>query len=101
VKVRVLAEAEAEIDAARQYLNAESPNLGSRFVDEVEHALESIAARPLSFGSMETLPSGQPFRRALLPSFPYAVVFELISDIPTVIAVAHCSREPNYWLGRS
>ncbi len=39
-------------------------------------------------------------RRALLPRFPYALVFlELQTEI-RVLAVAHAKRHPDYWLNR-
>ena len=37
---------------------------------------------------------------ALLSVFRYAVVFELVEDETIVVALAHTSRAPNYWLGR-
>jgi plasmid stabilization system protein ParE len=100
VILRVLAAAEAEIDSARQYLNEQSPGLGARFLDELADALHAIASRPLSFAKLETLPDNQPYRRALLATFRYAVVFEMLDSEILVVAVAHASREPNYWLGR-
>jgi plasmid stabilization system protein ParE len=98
--LRILAEAEAEVDSARQYLNQRSPELAARFLDEFADALDAIAPRPLSFAKLETLPSDQPYRRALLASFRYAVVFEVLQSEIVVVAVAHASREPNYWFGR-
>jgi plasmid stabilization system protein ParE len=62
--------------------------------------LDAIALRPLSFAKLETLPGDQPYRRALLTTFRYAVIFEIIEDGIVVLAVVHASREPNYWLGR-
>lgn len=98
--LRILAEAEAEIDSARTYLNEQSPGLGGRFLDELTEALDAITSRPFSFGKVETLPDDQPYRRALLTTFRYAVVFEVLEAEIVVVAVAHTSRGPNYWLGR-
>jgi plasmid stabilization system protein ParE len=100
VILRILTEAETEIDSARQYLNAQSPGLGSRFLDELADALAAIGSRPLSFAKLETLPDDQLYRRALFTTFRYAVVFEMLESEILVVAVAHSSREPNYWLGR-
>jgi toxin ParE2 len=100
VTLRILAEAEVEIDAARQYLDAQSSELGGRFLDELADTLDAIASRPLSFANVETLPPDQPYRRALLATFRYAVVFEVLDSEIVVVAVAHASREPSYWLGR-
>ena len=98
--LRILADAEAEIDSARQYLNERSPGFGGRFLDELAESFDAIASRPLSFAKLETLPPDQPYRRALLATFRYAVVFEVLESETIVVAVAHASREPNYWLGR-
>jgi len=101
VNLRILAEAEAEIDSARQYLNQQSIGLGGRFLDELAEVLDAIDSRPLSFAKLETLPADQPYRRALLTTFRYAVVFEVLEEETVIVAVAHTSREPNYWLGRA
>ena len=98
--LRVLAEAEVEIDAARQYLNTQLPGLGERFLDELTEAIDAIASRPLRFAKLETLPGDHPYRRALLATFRYAVVFEVLDNEIVVVAAAHTSRGPNYWLGR-
>ncbi len=71
--VVILAEAEAEIDSARRYLSEQSIGLGNRFLDERSEALDAIASRPESFAKLETLSVDQPYRRALLPTFRYAV----------------------------
>jgi plasmid stabilization system protein ParE len=98
--LRILAEAEAEIEAARRYLNRQSLELGGRFLDDLAERLAAIAEDPLRFPNLETLPGDQPYRRALLTLFRYAVVFEVLDNTIAVVAVAHTSRLPNYWLGR-
>jgi len=47
---------------------------------------------------METLPDDEPYRRVLLRTFRYADIFEILADEILVVAVAHTSRRPNYWL---
>ena len=101
MNLHILAEAEEEIEEARKYLNRESHGLGRRFLDDLAARLATIAIDPLRFPKLETLPDDSPFRRALLHVFRYAVVFEIIDDTVLVVAVAHCSREPNYWIRRS
>ena len=41
-----------------------------------------------------------PVRRALVPGFPYALVFVVGEDAIEVLAVAHQHRMPGYWLYR-
>jgi plasmid stabilization system protein ParE len=100
VILQVLAEAEAEIEAARCCLNRQSRELGSRFLDDLAERLAAIEENSLRFPKLETLPSDQPYRRALLTAFRYAVVFEVLDNAIVVVAVAHTSRAPNYWLDR-
>jgi plasmid stabilization system protein ParE len=100
VILRILANAEAEIEAARRYLNRQSLELGGRFLDDLAERLAAIAEDPLRFPKLETLPDDQPYRRALLTVFRYAVVFEVLDKTIVVVALAHTSRAPNYWLGR-
>ena len=45
--LRILAEAEEEIDEARRYLNKQSPGLGGRFLDDLADVLDDVAAEPL------------------------------------------------------
>jgi plasmid stabilization system protein ParE len=100
VNLTILAEAEAELRSAFAYLNDQSTGLGVRFLDEVDDAFQAIRERPLSFAKLETLPADEPYRRALLPTFRYAIVFEVLDAEIVVVAVPHTSREPNYWLKR-
>jgi len=100
VILRILAEAEAEIEAGRCHLNMQSRALGSRFLDDLAERLAAIAENPLRFPKLETVPGDQPYRRALLTVFRYAVVFEVLDNVIVVVAVAHTSRAPNYWLDR-
>ena len=93
-------DAEEEIEEARKYLNRQSRGLGWRFLDDLEARLAEISADPLRFPKLETLPDDSPFRRIQLHVFRYIVVFEIIDDTVIVVAVAHCSRKPNYWIRR-
>ena len=69
-------------------------------MDDLAQTLSAIGESPYRFQKLETLPDEQPYRRALLTIFRYAVVFEVMADEITVVAVCHTSREPNYWLAR-
>jgi plasmid stabilization system protein ParE len=100
VNLQILIEAEEEIEKARKFLNRRSPGLGQRFLADLAESLSDIAADPQRFPKVETLPDDSPFRRDLLRVFRYAVVFEIVDDSILIIAVAHCSREPNYWIRR-
>ena len=100
MKLRLLAEAEAEIESARRYLNRQARELGTRFLDDLDLTLLDILERPASFSKLETLPDDEPYQRALLRIFRYAVIFEIHADEILIVAVVHTSRRPNYWLNR-
>lgn len=100
MKLRALAPAEAEITQAHDYLEAKLPSLGGRFLDDLTATLSEISRQPLRFQKLETLPPDQPYRRALLSIFRYAVIYEILSDEILIVAVCHTCRESNYWLTR-
>ena len=39
-------------------------------------------------------------RRCMARKFPYAVLYIIEPDYLLILAVMHCSREPNYWKNR-
>lgn len=100
MKLLIAAEAEVEIESARQYLNQTAPKLGERFLDELSDTLDQIRLAPDSFPLLETLPVKHSYRRALLKPFRYALIFEIHEDTLLVVALTHTSRRPNYWLSR-
>jgi len=52
-------------------------------------------------GAPQTFPIVLPGRRkALLNKFPYALVFEVKSDMVNIIAIAHAKRKTAYWRKR-
>lgn len=100
MKLRLLPLAEAEVESARRYLNRQSARLGDRFLDDLAYALDAIAESPLSFSKVETLHGQHPYRRILLGTFRYAVIYEVLANEVLILAIAHTSRRPNYWLRR-
>ena len=98
--VRLQPEAAAELAEAAAWYDAHQPGLGSRLLDEVEHLLRALDSRPSAFPRLiDTSPEFE-LRRALLPRFPFGVVFLQLAEEIRVVAVAHASREPGYWLHR-
>lgn len=94
VIVRPLAEADLE-DAARWY-EAERAGLSARLLSDVDQTFSRIAERPLQF----PLVAGD-LRRALLHTFPYAVYFRPSDDAIVVVALLHLRRNPKVWRGRA
>lgn len=97
MKTRFNPLAERELDEAYQYYEEQSPGLGERLLDEVEHALIFIRrhpeAAPRVLGSI---------RRLVLPRLPYSILYRPLKDGGLrILAVAHQKRNPRYWIGRT
>ncbi len=89
-KVRILEEASQEAIEAAAWYEYEQPGLGAEFFAAVDAAIDVIK---------EAGDTGA--RRLILERFPYDIVAIELPEEAIVIAVAHHSRKPGYWLGRS
>jgi toxin ParE1/3/4 len=101
VKLRVLAEAEAELHEAVRYYEDRQTGLGEDFYQRVVTCMDSIRENPLRFPMYEGLGRTIEYRRARVERFPYIVLYKVIADATVVIAVAHTSRRPGYWQDRA
>lgn len=88
--------AEDEFAEAIAYYDARSRGLGDRFAEAVESQLRKICDLPKAAAEID-----QGFRRRLVPNYPYSVIYEIIGEQIVIHAVAHQSRRPGYWRGRS
>ncbi len=89
-------EAAAEYDAAFEWYLERSQESAARFDQEVHRALTQIVSAPRSWA-----PGIKNTRRFLVRRFPFVVVYrELTPNRLQVLAFAHCSRNPEYWMGR-
>lgn len=98
--VRLSEEAIAELLEAAVWYRARRPGLESEFLAEVDHVLPLIGTSPVAFPRLLDLPEDLQIRRALLPRFPYAVIFMDLGEHVRVLGVAHAKRQPGDWLGR-
>jgi len=85
-------DARAEFLKAVEYYEECRKGLGRRFRDSVETQLEQIREMPFLYRVLHP-----PFRRCLLQTFPYSIIFSIEPDSIVIIAVAHAKREPDYW----
>lgn len=83
------------IDATRWYLDEGGPTVAEQFEAAIERALRLLDLMP-QLGS----PSFPGVRTWALKRFPYTLVYRVQGEVIAVIAVAHQSREPGYWVGR-
>ncbi|MGB0220833.1 MAG: type II toxin-antitoxin system RelE/ParE family toxin [Sinimarinibacterium flocculans] len=93
--VRLLEPAQAELDDAIRWYDAQAPGLGSAFLVEILDAFRLIESHPQAWH-----PLSANTRRCRLRRFPYGVVYTDVEGDILVVAIAHLHRHPNYWHDR-
>lgn len=88
-------------EAQREFLDAISeyekilPGLGRRFKEEMDRSLSWITDQPELYH-----PRPGSHRRINLRVFPYYIAYVVRRQTLWVLAVAHASRKPLYWISR-
>lgn len=94
--VKILDEAQQDLETAVDYYNEESPGLGYEFADEFYHTIDRIADNPDAWH-----PISKRTRRCLTHRFPFAVIYQKRETILLILAVMHLRRHPDFWKGRT
>lgn len=82
------------VEATQWYLDEGGAALAARFERDITRAIQLLALMP-GIGS----PNYHGVRTWPLKDFPYTLVYRMVDDSLTVVAVAHQSRKPGYWVG--
>jgi hypothetical protein len=77
------------------YLELRAKGLGRRLLREVTRAETMIAEFPES--GDEILPR---IRKQVLQKFRFSLIYAMEEGEPLILALAHHSRRPGYWIGR-
>jgi len=93
--VAFLAEARIEFLDVVSHYECARPGLGQRFKDEVDRNVLWIADHP----ELCRLRRGG-YRRVNLRTFPYYIPYVVRSGTLWILALAHGSRKPDYWIQR-
>jgi len=88
-------EARIEFIDAIAYYERCRDGLGLRFSREIYAAINRIMPDPRAWPKISANT-----RRCLARRFPYGIIYEVREDDILIIAVAHLSREPFYWIDR-
>lgn len=88
--------AEIEFAEAAVYYESHETELGERFVDHVEDALERLLKDP----ERPRLFDGE-HRRVFLKKFPYQVIYRIKNGKLEILTVKHERRDSDYWRERS
>ncbi len=84
-----------DVIEAKLYYDAIAVALGNRFRDALRGTLRAVRQRPLSFGFTR-----QPSRGAMLPKFPYVVIFRVTETSLVFGGCFHSSSDPSLWRER-
>jgi toxin ParE1/3/4 len=95
--IRVVPEAEAEFEASARWY-AEHTGSHVTLVQALEEGLRAIAEAPLRYPLWRP---GAVYRKYVVRGVPYIVYYRVKRDYVEVLAFAHTSRRPGYWLPRS
>jgi len=90
--VEIAPDAERDIREAFLWYADRNQLIADAFRTEVFDAIDLLGASPLGKAA-DTLGN----RRRVLHRFPYSVVYEVIENTVTILAVAHHRRLPDYW----
>lgn len=94
--IRFHPEAAEELRDAARWYEGKREGLGDEFLEELRRTLDFIEQNP---GASPTDPS-RTGQAALVRRFPFRVVFRTVGNDIQVLACAHTSRHPKYWLKR-
>jgi toxin ParE1/3/4 len=88
-------EALGDLDEAYAFYWKEDPRLEERLASYVGLAVDSVVAGPEMWPIVK-----EPVRRCLVDVFPYSLLYVVLERYILILAVAHQSRHPDYWLHR-
>jgi plasmid stabilization system protein ParE len=86
-RIIIRPKAQSDLDTACDWYEAQQEGLGSKFLAEVDHAIETLRERPESFPLYY-----RDFRRVLLSRFPYKLFFRIVDERVIVFRILHASR---------
>jgi hypothetical protein len=95
MKVDFLQTADEEFVEAIAYYNLQSEGLGLAFAAEVQRGLVRILQYPTAW-----TPLSRRTRRCRLNRFPYALLYQVRSNLILIVAVQNLHRHPDSWKSR-
>ncbi len=88
--------ADREFEAAAEWYEKQQAGLGTRFVTQVQDALDRIGQEPelhaIVFKNL---------RRSRVSKSPYNIYYRALADRVEVLAIVHGRRAPSVWQSRA
>jgi toxin ParE1/3/4 len=102
VKIRLLAQALADLDEAAIWYEDQQQGLGDEFMAEIGQHFSLLVENPAIWPLWPRARSRRhPVRRLLLSRFPYGIAYQVIDDTIVVLSVAAHKKRPRFWSGRA
>jgi toxin ParE1/3/4 len=89
-------EAEAELLDAVSYYGTEDTSRGDKFLQTIHRHVLEIAEHPMRFPT-----AGGAIRRCVVRKYPFIIFYRPTRDHVRILAIAHTSRNPEYWKSRT
>lgn len=93
--LKIIEQAEHELDDAFDYYENELPGLGIKFINSFKHAINRIITHPTAWTCIE-----ENVRKCRLDKFPFDIIYALEEKFIIVVAISHHHRKPFYWIER-
>lgn len=88
-------DARAEFDDAADWYEQRQPGLGATFTEAIDDVLDLVAAQPRMHATVY-----KDVRKAVVPVYPYIVLYREDQGELVVVSVFHTSRDPAEWQSR-
>ncbi len=88
-------EAEADVEEAFEWYEAQRPGLGPAFRRALDIAVAAVENQPEAYAVIH-----RNTRRVLLPRFPYGLYYRVLEQNVAVVACIHGKRHPKTWRPR-
>jgi plasmid stabilization system protein ParE len=95
MNIQLHPEAAKEVAEAVRWYEEQQPGLGQIFASDAEAAIYRLAEFPYLNPEIK-----KGIRRAIIPVFPYGIIYSIHEENIEVYAVAHLHRRPFYWKKR-
>ena len=100
MSIRQLPEVTQDVEAAAAWYDQQRSGLGEDFLDAITEAQAVIDQSPRAFGQARPPIPNREVRRYNVPTFPYAIIYEVNGDDVVIIHVVHARRQPGGWHAR-
>jgi hypothetical protein len=98
--VETAPEAATELHRAALRLERARTGYGDRIRAAFVRAVRDLDRDPRVFPPVDNAPAGVEVRYVHLKRYGYQVVFAVFGELKLILAVAHDSQDPGYWIDR-